>query len=123
MIIPSDEEIWPREIVLADGSGTITKVDQSTNWNSVSVALGGDAGDKTLVMSDISTIGDSDIARKLHRRIKTIVRANSKRFGPKGRPSYLMRGAIEKAKSGWRLTRGKGMAASQDAKISASELS
>lgn len=122
LVTQADQEIFTREILRADGSGRITVADQNQNWNSVVIALGGEAGDRTLVMSDINTVGDTEEARDLHRKFKALVRSRARRVGPKGKPALLMPGAIRKAKEGWRLSRNPGWALSTDLRIAPDEL-
>jgi hypothetical protein len=122
LVTRADQEIFTREILRADGSGRITVADQNQNWNSVVIALGGEAGDRTLVMSDINTVGETEEARDLHRQFKALVRSLAMRVGPKGKPALLMPGAIRKAKEGWRLSRNPGWASSTDLSIAPDEL-
>lgn len=122
LIMDEQQEVYSRDIVLADGTGKITIVDQNQNPNSVVLAFGGDAGDQTLLMSDINTVGDTDEARELHKSFKKLVASRAKRVGAKGKPFRLMPGAIAKAKLGWRLARGKGWHRSTDDVIPAQQL-
>jgi hypothetical protein len=108
LVMEAGATVRSRTIIRSDGSGTINCADQNNNWDSVVIAFGGDAGEQTLVMSDINTVGDTPTARRLHRMFKALVRANTRRFGPKGAPAWLMPGAIAKARAGWRLAREKG---------------
>lgn len=114
LVMEREQEVYSRDIVLANGTGKITVVDQNQNPNSVVLAFGGDVGDQTLLMSDINTVGDTDMARELHKRFKKLVVSRAKRVGAKGKPFQLMPGAVAKAKLGWRLARGKGWHRSTD---------
>jgi hypothetical protein len=122
LVMEPDQEVVSEEIVLSDGSGTIMRADQNNNWDSIVIAFGGDAGDRTLIMSDINTVGDTEKARELHKKFKALVWSKTKRVGPKGTPYRLMPGAMSKAKAGWRLARGKGWARITDAHISPEDL-
>ncbi len=123
LIMEHDQEVLTRSIVRTDGSGTRLVADQNNNWNSIVIAFGGEAGDQTLVLSDLCTVGDTEKSRQLHKAFKALVWSKTVRVGPRGMPWRLMPGAIAKAKAGWRLARGKGFGASTDAQISPEELS
>lgn len=122
LVVKRDQKVYYREIVLTDGTGRISIADQNTNSDSVVLAFGGDAGDQTLIMSDISTTADTERAKELHKTFKQLVSSRTKRVGPNGRPSRLMKGAIVKAKAGWRLARDKQSQRSSDAIITTEEL-
>jgi hypothetical protein len=122
LVMEQDREIATRAIIRRDGSGTIRVADQNNNWDSIVIAFGGDAGDRTLIMSDINTVGDTEKARELHKKFKALVWSKTKRVGPKGTPYRLMPGAIAKAKAGWRLARDKGWQPVTDAHISPEDL-
>lgn len=122
LAMQADQEIFAREVVRKDRSGKITVADQNQNWNSVVIAFGGDAGDHTLIMSDINTVGDTEVSRELHKKFKTLVSSKTKLAGSKRPPYRLMPGAIAKAKEGWRLARDKAWLPSTDATISPEEL-
>ncbi len=122
LIMDEQQEVFARDVVLADGTGKLFRVDQNSNWDSVVIAFGGDAGDRTLIMSDISTVGDTEKARQMHKKFKKLVWSKTVRVGPRGTPYRLMRGALSKAKAGWRLARDKAWALDTDAQISSAEL-
>lgn len=121
LVMEHDREIATRAIIRRDGSGMIRVADQNNNWDSIVIAFGGDAGDRTLIMSDINTVGDTEKARELHKKFKALVWSKTKRVGPKGTPYRLMPGAIAKAKAGWRLARDKGWQPVTDAILSPEE--
>jgi hypothetical protein len=121
LAMPAEDSVISRRIELSDGSGWVEVVDQNANWNSVAIALGGDGGDKTLVMSDINTVSDTQLARDLHRRFKDLVAARGELFGAKGRRLYLLPGTIEKGRMGWRLARNKSWAKATDFALSDDE--
>lgn len=122
LAMETDQEIFHRELTLKDGSGKLWIVDQNQNWNSVVIAFGGDAGDQTLVMSDINTTADTEKAKELHTSFKKLVNSMSKKVGHQKKSYFLMAGAIAKAKEGWRLARDKGWQRSTDPEISAEDL-
>ena len=107
LIMEKEEEIFDRDIVLEDGSGIRKWIDQNHNWNSIVIALGGDAGDQTIIMSDINTVGDTDKAVEMHKKFKKLIMSKTKKVGAKGTPYRLMPGAAEKLKSGWHLTQNR----------------
>ena len=108
LVMERDQEVFSRDIALGDGSGTVTIIDQNQNPNSVALAFGGDAGDRTLIMSEIVTTAETDVATELRKNCKKLVASMSKRVGLEGKPVQLMPGALIKAKFGWRLARTKG---------------
>lgn len=117
LVLENGQEIFDREIALKDGSGVRKIADQNQNWNSIVLALGGEVGDKTLIMSDINTVGDTELAVEMHNKFKKVVISETKKVGAKGTPYRLMPGAIEKLKAGWRLASGMGWSRSTDANI------
>lgn len=104
-----------------DGTGIIRVADQNNNFDSVVIGFGGDAGDDTLIISDINTAGDSEEARALYRRFQSLIWSMTRRVGRKGAPVRLMPGAAQKAKAGWRLAHGKGWSAVTDDHLSDEE--
>jgi hypothetical protein len=84
--------------------------DNGTHPSSIRLALGGDAGDNTLICCLIDTLAFTDEARVLFKNFSKIVRKLSV-CKPR---EYVLPGALELYKQGWRLTRGKEMASSQD---------
>jgi hypothetical protein len=122
LIMDHDQDVLTRAIVRTDGSGTLRVADQNNNWNSIVIVFGGEAGDQTLVLSDICTVGDTEKSRQLHKGFKALIWSKTVRVGPRGTPWRLMPGAIAKAKAGWRLTPDKGFVRDLDAKISPEEL-
>jgi hypothetical protein len=122
MAMEVDQEVFSRQIVPKDGRGTITTVDQNQNLDAVVIALGGDAGDRTLIMSDINTTAETEKAKELHQKFKKLVASQAKRAGSGKTSCLLMPGACRKAKEGWRLARGKGWNVSTDPKITKADL-
>lgn len=106
LVLEKDQEIYERKIALQNGSGVRKIADQNNNFDSIVLAFGGDAGDQTLIMSDINTVGDTDKAIEMHQKFKKLVISKTKKVGSKGKPHRLMPGAVEKLKSGWRLASG-----------------
>ena len=121
LVLENTQEVFSGEIKMRDDSGIKKIAGQARNPNSITFAFGGDAGDNTLIMSDIATIGDTDKAIEIHKHFKKVVMSKTKRLGTKGRPYRLMSGAIEKLKSGWRLTSGKGWARNMDLNLPVEE--
>jgi hypothetical protein len=122
LIVHNDQQIFEREIALKDGSGFIKIVDQNQNWNSVVLAFGGNCEENTLIMSDINTVGDTEIALTMHNKFKKLVVTKTIKIGKKGSPHRLMPGAVEKLKSGWRLASDKNWSRCTDANIPAEEI-
>lgn len=107
LVVENKQEIFSRDIKLEDGSGIRKIADQNNNFDSIVLAFGGDAGNQTILMSDINTVGDTDKAAEMHKKFKKLVMSKTKRVGTKGVPYYLMPGASEKLKSGWHLTQNR----------------
>jgi hypothetical protein len=98
-----------REITFEDGGGKKTALDTWRSDDAISIAFGGEVGDNTLIMSDIGTVADNKAVLDHFKHFKKLIEARSVRIGLPGRPSYLMPGAVQKAKQGWRLARGKAL--------------
>ena len=107
LIMEKEEKVNSRDIVLEDGSGTIKRADQNNNFNSAVIAFGGNAGNQTVLMSDVNTIGDTEKSIEIYKKFRKIILANTTRVGAKGNPYRLMSGAFDKLKSGWHLTQNK----------------
>ena len=118
LVVETSQEVFDREVVLQDGTGVRKIADQNNNFDSIVLAFGGDAGDETLIMSDINTVGDTDKAVEMHKKFKKLVTSMTKNVGVKGSPARLMPGAVEKAKAGWRFASGKDWSRDTDAQIS-----
>jgi hypothetical protein len=103
-----------REIIFEDGSGRRTVLEAWRSDDSIEIHFGGEVGDNTLVISDIGTVADDKAMLDHFKRFKKLIEARSVRIGPPGRPSYLMSGAVQKAKQGWRLAQGKGFNKNSD---------
>ncbi len=92
-------------------TGTVRyAADNITHPSSIRLALGGDAGDNTLICSLIDTLAYTDEAKALYKSFSKIVRELSL-HKPR---EYVLPGAMQLYTQGWRLTRGKDMASSQD---------
>jgi hypothetical protein len=104
MITDVSVPVTTRQIKMADGSGFKLTLDQSSNPDAVRIALGGEAGDQTLISSIVDTQGDTDRARATHALFRKAVTKASKRVSSR----FVMPGAMEKFEQGWRLTAGKG---------------
>lgn len=113
IVIEKLEEVVYRHIELNSG-GTRIIADQNQNHDSVVFALGGEAGEETLIMSDINTSGETPKAVTIHKDFKRIVRASSAKLGSGAKSGHLMPGAMEKLRLGWRLARDKGWARETD---------
>lgn len=103
MITLPQTEVISRRIKMADGSGVKLTLDASSNLDSARIALGGDAGEHTLIASVVDSGGETASARALHAHFKKIVVKKSRRISG----HLVMPGALEKLHSGWRLTAGK----------------
>lgn len=101
-----------RKIKMSDGSGFKLTLDQTSNPDAVRIALGGEAGDRTLISSVVDTQGDTERARATHALFKKAVGKISKRISS----CYVMPGAMEKLEQGWRLTADKGFLPGLDLK-------
>lgn len=121
-VLDRDAKLSFREIEMAGGSGVKKSVSQYMNPDSVVLSFGGEVGDRTIVMSDITTIGDTERAREMHKAFKKLIAENTLRVGSKGTSYRLMPGSIAKLKDGWRLAREKRQPKSMDPKISAEEI-
>ena len=93
-----------RKIKMADGSGIKLTLDQSSNPDSIRIALGGEAGDQTLISGIVDTQGDTDRARTMHRLFRKAIVKEASRVADR----FVMPGAMQKLDQGWRLTAGKG---------------
>lgn len=122
LVFEKDAEVFSEQVTLASG-GIRSLVDQNSNFDSLVLALGGDAGDQTLIMSDINTTGDTKKSVAMHADLKKLVASKSRKLGPKGKPTLVMPGALEKLKSGWRLASGKDWSHSTDPEFTAEDLS
>ena len=121
LVVQKCQEVFTENIELRNGSGLRKICGQSLNPDSITFAFGGDAGDKTLLMSDVATIGDTDKSIEMHKQFRKIILAHTKKIGAKGKPYRLMPGAIRKLKSGWRLASGKAWSRDTDADIPEAE--
>lgn len=109
LIVDASESISPRRIVLLAG-GARYELDNGTNPSSVRLCLGGDAGDRTLIASQIDTLGFTERAQEMQAAFAKVIRKHGKKVGI----CYVLPGAMAKFKDGWRLTHDKGYARSQD---------
>ena len=121
-VLDGDAELSVREVEMADGSGLKKSISQYMNPDSVVLSFGGEVGDGTIVMSDITTIGDTVRAREMHKAFKKLITESTQRVGSKGALYRLMPGAVAKLKGGWRLAREKRQPENMDPKISAEEI-
>jgi hypothetical protein len=103
-----------REINLIDGSGKRTSLQTMLSDDSIQTAFGGEVGDNVLVMGDISTVANDTAVLDHFKRFKKLIESKSVRIGLPGQPHYLMAGAVQKAKQGWRLAQGKGWNVASD---------
>lgn len=97
-------------IAMSDGSGSKHIVDQVQNPDSVRLALGGNAGDRTLISSLLVTTGETKSAKKIYKLFAKVVKGA-------GRPiagMYVLPNAMAKLQDGWRLTGGKTFAPELD---------
>jgi hypothetical protein len=103
LITGSSESLVIMSTELADGSGIRHSLSGSLNPDSARIALGGDAGDQTLVASVIDTLGETERARAIHALFKKVVIKAARRVAG----HLILPGAYQKLLSGWRLTEGK----------------
>lgn len=104
--------IVTHHVKMADGSGVKLTLDQTLNPDSARIALGGDAGDQTLISGIVDTVGETERARAIHALFKKAITKVSTRISA----HFVMPGAQQKLDQGWRLTAGKGFHRSLDLK-------
>lgn len=112
LVIDASSALNPRRYSLNAGGARYT-VDNGTNPSSVRLSPGGDAGDRTLIASQVDTLGLTDRARAMQAAFARVVR----KLGVKVGNCYVLPGAMAKFKLGWRLTYGKGYSRSLDLSI------
>jgi len=112
LVIDASDVLMPRRYSLNSGGSRYT-IDNGTNPSSVRLCLGGDAGDRTLIASQIDTLGWTDRAREMQSAFSRIVRKSGVKVGI----CHVLPGAMAKFKDGWRLTYGKEYAPSQDLRM------
>lgn len=112
LVIDASSELNPERYTLKAGGARYT-IDNSTNPSSVRLCLGGDAGDRTLIASQVDTLGLSERAREMHASFSRVVRES----GVKVRSNIVLPGAMSKLREGWRLTQGKTYSPSLDLKL------
>ena len=103
-----------RDIILSDDSGKRAALDTLFSDDSIETAFGGEVGDNVLVMGLISTVATDPVILGHFKRFKKLIESKCVRIGLPGRPVYLMPGAVQKAKQGWRLAQGKGWSVDSD---------
>lgn len=113
IVTNADDESRAERYTVKSTGVTRYSADNGTHPSSVRLDLGGDAGDNTLVCSLIDTLAYNDEAKTLFKSFSKII---SKLSISKPR-EHVLPGALVLYKQGWRLTRGKDMAASQDVPI------
>ncbi len=111
LITDASDKIAPKRYLLNNGMARFT-VDNRTNPSSVRICLGGDAGDRTLIASQVDTLGLTERAKEIYKVFSKIIRKHGKKIGI----CYVLPSALSKFEYGWRLTYGKGYASSQDLK-------
>ncbi|MBM0104863.1 hypothetical protein JM946_08890 [Steroidobacter sp. S1-65] len=104
MITERSVTITTRRIEMLDGSGFKRTLDQSSNPDSVHIALGGELGARILIGSILDTHGDTERARATYALFKKVIVKRSKRVSNR----QVMPGAMQKLEQGWRLTADKG---------------
>lgn len=114
LITEKDVHVNTQSITMQDGSGVKTKADQPLNPDAVVIKLGGQLED-ILVATSINTTAESQKAKRTFRVLKGIVIA--KALYADG--FYILPGAREKLKSGWRLTPDPGFSHTEDLKMMA----
>ena len=112
LVIDATDELKPERFLLNSG-GARFKIDNGTNPSSVRLCLGGDAGDYTLIASQIDTLGLSERAREMQAAFARVVRKSSVKVGS----NITLPGAMSKLREGWRLTHGKSYSPSMDLKL------
>jgi hypothetical protein len=108
-IAPTGRPIALRTVVMADGSGKKLALD-FTNRFMVGIEFGGQTGPSVLQPTILKTSGDDDEARALFQRLKKTVTKRATRV----RDCWVLPGAYEKLRQGWRLPGGQFHAAITD---------
>jgi hypothetical protein len=112
LVIDATDELRPQRFLLNSG-GARFNIDHGTNPSSVRLCLGGDAGDRTLIASQVETLGLSERALEMQAAFSGIVRKSGLRVGS----NVVLPGAMSKLQEGWRLTHGKSYSPSLDLKL------
>lgn len=110
MVTHADDESRAERYTVKTTSAVRYSADNGTHPSSIRLALGGDAGDNTLICSLIDTLAYNDEAKTLFKNFSKII-TNLSVCKPR---EHVLPGALELYKQGWRLTRGKEKAVSQD---------
>ena len=104
LITSECDPIVQRRIEMEDGSGIrMAAAELRINRHAILITLGGQLdGDSTLIASKVNSMSEAPKARQLYRAFKrAIVRTARHSEG-----FYLLPGAMQKLRSGWRLTPG-----------------
>ena len=104
LITSESDPIVQRRIDMEDGSGIrMAAAELRINRHAIQITLGGQLdGDNTLIASKVNSTSEGPKARQLYRAFKrAIVRTARHSDG-----FYLLPGAMQKWRSGWRLTPG-----------------
>lgn len=112
LVIDASRKLNPERYTLNAGGARYT-IDNSTNPSSVRLCLGGDAGDRTLIASQVDTLGLSERAREMQASFSGVIRKRGVKVGT----NIVLPGAMSKLREGWRLTQGKGYSPSLDLKL------
>jgi hypothetical protein len=88
-----------------DGSGRIINIHQGFNFDTTCAYLGVVVEQSTLIISEVSTLGDSPRAKEIQKLFRKVIMKHTKKVGN----TRVMPGAMEKLKAGWVLVPGLDM--------------
>jgi hypothetical protein len=112
LVVDATDELRPTRFILTSG-GARFSIDHGTNPSSVRLCLGGDAGDRTLIASQVETLGLTERAKQMQAAFSRVVRKSGVKVGS----NVVLSGAMSKLREGWRLTHGKSYSPSLDLKL------
>jgi hypothetical protein len=100
LVLPQAMRLNTKLIEMEDGSGAKEKASQIHNLNAVLIKLGGELSGEILVCSNVTTTGETQVAKETFAALKKLVKSVSTRVNG----SFVLPGAISKLQAGWRLT-------------------
>lgn len=113
LVMGLNVNINSRRVIMADGSGDIYVADNATNPTAVELNIGRTfARDRTLLCSRCCTLGETSASTSTFKVINKMILSRSVAVAD----ARVFPGALEKLKSGWRLTRGIGYGPAMDLK-------